>query len=67
MDSSQEKKIPTSGSYTIEHVIINGLKVTRGELDLFYDNGQLLHAITKGTFEVTDSSRFLVFKNLTRV
>ena len=49
------KKFQTSGSYTIiEHVIINGLKVTRGELDLqVYDNGQLLHAITKGTFEVT--------------
>ena len=49
------KKFQTSGSYTIkEHVIINGVKVTRGELDLqVYDNGQLLHAVTKGTFEVT--------------
>jgi hypothetical protein len=49
------KKFQTSGSYTIkEHVIINGLKVTRGELDLqVYDNGLLLHTITKGTFEVT--------------
>jgi len=49
------KKFQTSGSYTIkEHVIINGLKVTRGDLNLqVYDNGQLLHAVTKGTFEVT--------------
>lgn len=49
------KKFQTSGSYTIkEHVIINGLKVTRGELNLqVYDNGMLLHSITKGTFEVT--------------
>ena len=50
------KKFQTAGSYTIkEHFIINGLKVTKGELDLLvYDNGQLLHAVTKGTFEVTE-------------
>lgn len=49
------KKFQTSGSYTIkEHVIINGLKVTRGEINMqVYDNGMLLHTINNGTFEVT--------------
>lgn len=49
------KKFQTSGSYTIkEHVIINGLKVTRGEMDLqVYDSVLLLHSITTGIFEVT--------------
>ena len=49
------KKFQTSGSYTIkEHVIINGLKVTRGEINMqVYDNGVLVHTINNGTFEVT--------------
>ncbi|MFV8269090.1 hypothetical protein ACNQGP_04025 [Flavobacterium sp. GT2N3] len=49
------KKFQTSGSYTIkEHVIINGLKVTKGEMILqVYDNGVLLHTINNGAFEVT--------------
>jgi hypothetical protein len=48
------KKYQTSGSYTIkEHIIINGLKVTKGEMNLLvYDNGILLHTINNGTFEV---------------
>ncbi|VXB28770.1 conserved hypothetical protein [Flavobacterium sp. 9R] len=49
------KKYQTAGSYTIlEHVIINGQKVTKGEMNLkVYDNGVLIHTITKGKFEVT--------------
>ena len=49
------KKFQSSGSYIIkEHVIINGLKVTRGEINMqVYDNGVLLHTINNGTFEVT--------------
>ena len=49
------KKFQTSGSYTIkEYVIINGLKVTRGEINMqVYDNGLLVHTINNGTFEVT--------------
>lgn len=49
------KKFETSGSYTIkEHVIINGLKVTKGEFNMqVYDNGALLHTINNGNFEVT--------------
>ncbi|SHG59462.1 hypothetical protein SAMN05444372_107191 [Flavobacterium micromati] len=47
------KKFQTSGSYTIkEQVIINGKKVTKGEMNLqVYDNGMLIHTITNGTFE----------------
>lgn len=49
------KKFETSGSYTIkEHVIINGQKVTKGEMNLqVYDNGVLIHTITNGKFEIT--------------
>ena len=49
------KKFQTAGSYIIkEHVIINGLKVTRGEINMqVFDNGVLLHTINNGTFEVT--------------
>lgn len=49
------KKHQTSGSYTIlEHVIINGEKVTKGEFNLqVFDNGVLKHNITNGKFEVT--------------
>ncbi|SHN53379.1 hypothetical protein SAMN05444395_101517 [Flavobacterium fryxellicola] len=48
------KKFQTSGSYTIkEHLIINGLKVTKGQINLqVYDNGMLLHSISNGKFEV---------------
>ncbi|MBG6112001.1 hypothetical protein IWX84_002896 [Flavobacterium sp. CG_9.10] len=49
------KKFQTSGCYTIkEHVMINGLKVTKGEMALqVYDNGILLYSSNNGTFEVT--------------
>lgn len=49
------KKFETSGSYTIkEHVIINGQKVTKGEINLqVYDNGVLKHNISNAKFEVT--------------
>lgn len=49
------KKFQTSGSYTItEHVIINGTKVTKGQMNLqVYDNGLLIYNISNGTFEVT--------------
>ncbi|WP_426062431.1 hypothetical protein [Flavobacterium sp. DSP2-3-1] len=49
------KKFQTSGSYIIkEHVIINGLKVTTGEINMqVYDNGVLLNTINNGLFEVT--------------
>jgi len=48
------EKHKTRGSYTIvEHVIINGQKVTRGEMNMqVYDNGVLIHNITNGKFEV---------------
>jgi hypothetical protein len=48
------KKFQTSGSYTIkEHLMINGLKVTKGEMNLqVYDNGVLLHSVSNGKFEV---------------
>jgi len=48
------KKHQTIGSYTIvEHVIINGQKVTKGEFNLqVYDNGVLIHNISNGKFEV---------------
>jgi len=33
-------------------VLINGKKVTKGEMNLqVYDNGVLIHTITNGTFE----------------
>jgi hypothetical protein len=49
------KKFQTAGSYTIkEHVIINGLKVTKGEINMqVYNNGVLLHTINNGAFEAT--------------
>ncbi|SFE55307.1 hypothetical protein [Flavobacterium xueshanense] len=49
------KKFQTSGSYIIkERLIINGLKVSRGEINTqVFDNGVLLHTINNGTFEVT--------------
>ena len=49
------KKHQTTGSYTIlEHQIINGQKVTKGEFNLqVYDNGVLINNITNGKFEVT--------------
>jgi hypothetical protein len=49
------KNFQTSGSYTItEHVIINGTKVTKGQMNLqVYDNGLLIYNISNGTFEVT--------------
>lgn len=48
------KKHQTSGSYTIlEHVIINGEKVTKGEMNLqAFDNGVLKQNITNAKFEV---------------
>lgn len=48
------KKHQTTGNYTIlNHQIINGLKVTKGEFNLqVYDNGVLIHTINNGTFEV---------------
>lgn len=48
------KKFQTSGHYTIiEHIIINGVKITKGVMGLqVYDNGVLLHTITDGKFEV---------------
>ncbi|OAB31484.1 hypothetical protein SAMN05444395_101518 [Flavobacterium fryxellicola] len=48
------KKFQTSGSYTIkEQVMINGLKVTKGEMNLqVYDNGMLLYTVGNGKFEV---------------
>ena len=52
--SQDFKKYQTAGSYTIkEHLIINGLNVTKGEINMMvYDNGVLLHTINNGTFEV---------------
>lgn len=49
------KKFQTSGSYIIkERLIINALKVSRGEINTqVFDNGVLLHTINNGTFEVT--------------
>jgi hypothetical protein len=48
------KKHQTIGSYTIlEHQIINGQKVTKGEMNMqVYDNGVLIHNISNGKFEV---------------
>jgi len=54
-DENDWKKYQTAGSYTIqEHKIVNGIKVTKGEMNLkVYDNGVLIHTITNGKFEVT--------------
>lgn len=51
---SDWKKYQTAGSYTIlEHQIINGLKVTKGEFNLqVFDNSLLVHTITNAKFEV---------------
>ncbi len=47
------EKYQTAGNYTIlEHKIVNGIKVTKGEMNLqVYDNGVLIHNIVKGSFE----------------
>jgi len=52
--SQDWKNFQTSGSYTLnEHSIINGEKVTKGEINLrVYDNGGLLYTINNGKFEV---------------
>jgi hypothetical protein len=52
--SQDFKKYQTSGSYTIlEHVIINGAKVTKGIMNFqVFDNGVLQHNITNAKFEV---------------
>jgi len=49
------KKYQTAGSFTIlEHKIVNGIKVTKGEMNLqVYDNGVLIHNIVNGTFEAS--------------
>lgn len=56
------KKHQTSGSFTIlEHIIINGEKVTKGEMNLqVYDNGVLVYSILNGIFET--SSFYFFYK-----
>lgn len=52
-DEVDWKKYQTAGSFTmLEHIIINGHKVSKGEMNLqVYDNGVLIHNIVNGTFE----------------
>ena len=54
-EENEWKKHQTSGNYTIlDHKIINGEKVTKGEFNLqVFDNGILKHNITNAKFEVT--------------
>jgi hypothetical protein len=49
------KKFQTAGSYTIlERKIVNGIKVTKGEMTIeVYDNGILVHTIQNGVFETS--------------
>ena len=50
------KNYQTSGNYKIlEHTIVNGKNVTKGELNLnVYDNGNLLYEIKDAPFEIVD-------------
>jgi hypothetical protein len=52
-EDSDWKKFETAGSFTIlAHIIINGHKVSKGEMNLqVYDNGVLIHNIVNGKFE----------------
>lgn len=52
-DQEDWKKFQTAGSFTIlEHKIVNGKKVSLGEMNLqVYDNGVLIHSVVGGTFE----------------
>lgn len=52
-EDSDWNKFETAGSYTIlEHKIVNGIKVSKGEMNLqVYDKGVLIHNVVKGTFE----------------
>lgn len=49
------KKFQTAGSFTIlERKIVNGIKVTKGEMNIeVYDNGVLVHSINNGIFETS--------------
>ena len=53
-DESDWKKFQTAGSYTIlDHIVINGQKITKGEMNLqVYDNKTLKYNITNAKFEV---------------